>query len=97
MSTADPPGSSGPGPAPAAEPSDAHDLDEACGAEDRGGSGARSVEIVAPEDASGRLDKALAAFAPAELGLSRSRVRALIEAGAATRDGAPAGAPSAAV
>jgi len=47
---------------------------------------ARIVEIVLAQGVSGRLDKALAAAAPA---FSRARLQALMTAGALTRDGAP--------
>jgi 23S rRNA pseudouridine1911/1915/1917 synthase len=47
----------------------------------------RALEIVLGEAPGGRLDKALAEAVPEGLGLSRSRLRALIEAGAVSRGG----------
>jgi 23S rRNA pseudouridine1911/1915/1917 synthase len=55
------------------------------------------IEVVLDAAPGGRLDRALAAAAPDGLGLSRSRLKALIEAGAVERDGAALTDPAAKV
>jgi 23S rRNA pseudouridine1911/1915/1917 synthase len=57
----------------------------------------RQIEVVLGGPPGGRLDRALAAAVPEELGLSRSRLKALIEAGAVTREGAALRDPAARV
>jgi 23S rRNA pseudouridine1911/1915/1917 synthase len=56
-----------------------------------------SLEVVLAAATADRLDRALAAAVPEGLGLSRSRLKALIEAGAVTRGGEPLTDPSARV
>jgi 23S rRNA pseudouridine1911/1915/1917 synthase len=57
----------------------------------------RQIEVVLGGPPGARLDRALAAAVPAELALSRSRLKALIEAGAVTREGAALSDPAARV
>jgi len=59
--------------------------------------GARRIEIVIAADPPARLDKALARDAPADAGLSRSRIARLIAQGAVRRGGAVLAAATAAV
>jgi len=63
----------------------AAEADEAVGAEDDEAFGVRIV-AVAPEQASGRIDKVLADLLPE---MSRARIQALIAEGRVSRDGAP--------
>ncbi len=57
----------------------------------------RSVQVTIAADPPARLDKALARDVPEGLGLSRSRLAALIAAGAVSRDGRPVSSPRARV